>query len=265
MADYVAGVMEGASSMLTVFKWGAIGFGIILFISVIGFWFIRRKQYVYTCEIWGMKGGVPDTILTDKARQVKIYAKEGVASLLYFKKLKKYIKIPERDFFIGNKIRFWFRKDGDLTAIKTKEAGVFEENKPGKIKVGKKEIELQDNFYIPLVMEDINQKFAVMNVQYIDEDMRLAHKSTSKIVADMFNIHNWLKEYGHTILIVIAFLILILGAILWMDSVKDYYGAGDSVSKVSEESSQRMVQLNEKMTALIERIDTKVRAWDSNT
>jgi len=253
-----------AGLALTIIYWVVIGLILLVGIGGLIFWRIRAKRYIYKAEIWGSDGGIPDVLIVDKARPVKIRTKEGISSLLFLKKLKRYIKMPSRDFFKNNRVRFWFRKDGELTPMRVKkpliakllEAKPF--SKDGEFKtLNEQELQQLENdkaLFVPYVLEDVNKRFECSNVEFINEDMRLSHVSTGKIIREMFNIEKWLKEHGHTILLILGIIVMAISIILILDGSKDYYASANSVSEGTEKFLKRFDQSNELAIQTIEEL-----------
>jgi len=256
--EVVGKIIEGGSTVFIVLKWFAIIAGITLICGGIFWMWVNRKRYFYINEVWGSDGGIPDVLQTDKARPIKVRTKEGVSSLLYHKKLKKYWKMPLRTFFRGKKIRSWFRPDGELTAVKPVKVHLFE-GYPKPIDGEKaekimKQAEKDSKLFIPLVMEDINEKFAVLQVRMIDEDMRLAHTSTAKIVRDMFNVNKFFKEHGATILMIIGVLVMAISLILIIDGAKEYYKGGGDINEGLKTTAESIKKVNEGLVTAVEEL-----------
>ncbi|HEB46963.1 MAG TPA: hypothetical protein ENI22_00655 [Candidatus Pacearchaeota archaeon] len=225
-------IASGASSLVTAGKWISL---IILAVVVLGggwWWWYSRKKWSYIPEIWGSVGGVPDIIQVDKGKGIRIQSTEGVASLLYAKKLKRYLKMPQRDFFNEGKIRFWFRKDGELTPIKPIKIHFYDFGKSLEKKKSEiiKQAEESDELFIPLVLEDVNRKFAVAKVKYIDEDARLTYLSVNRIIRDTWTFQKFWDKHGTTIMAISMLLVFGIVILLILDGFQPYLDKGDVVA-----------------------------------
>ena len=256
----IFGGMLGAAGTI---KW--VMFGLLcaaLLFAII--WKLKHtKKYIYKPEVWGIVGGVPDLMQMDKGRPISVRTKEGVNSLIYFKRLKRYLKIPNRLFFVGKKIRFWFRQDGELTPIKPIKVGIFDFKK-GDLKENKaneimEQARKNEDIFIPLMMEDVNEKFAVMGVKYVNEDARLSHVSTGKIIREMFSMNKFLKEHGATILMIMGIIALAFSVILILDATKSYQDSGAGVAESSGKIVDRMDKINMKTDLYIENLDKLIK------
>lgn len=247
--DAFARFAAQGGTVLTVLKW--LGIGILaLIVFGGGFWWRwNKKRYIYTIEVWGSDGGIPDMLIVDKARPVKVRTKEGISSLLYIKKLKRYIKNPPRDFFRNNKIRFWYRKDGELTPIRIKKPFF-------RIKKEQPKESEDAQYFVPYVLEDVNERFEVSNVTFINEDARLSHVSTGKIIREMFNIEKFLAKHGNAILLILGVIVMAVALLLVLDGAKDYYGSAGSVASEAGAVSDNLKSLNEAMLQTLEELRT---------
>lgn len=267
----------GLGSALSGFFATAAGIKWVLIIVfccafIAGLWWLTfkgRKRYAYRPELWGNIGGVPEVLVADKARPIKIRTKEGINSLIYFKKLKRYLKMPNRLFFVGKKIRFWFRQDGELTPVRPIKIKIFDwkkDQKTGeKIITGnsaeaiKKQAIANEEIFIPAVLEDVNEKFAVMGVKFINEDARLAHVSTAKIIRDMFSVNKFFKEHGATIMMIIGVIALAFAFVLMADGMKEYSAQNEQIASSSSELAKSLDKINEQGINYLERLDTLIK------
>lgn len=256
-------VMTGVFSGVGIMKW--VLAGIIIIACGVGVWFLfkNKTNFRYKPEVWGLAGGLPDVLQADKAKPIRIRTKEGINSLLYFKKLKRYLKMPSRIFFVGKKIRFWYRPDAELTPIQPVKVHFFDRIKIGGVQKKHEEMlkqaEQNQDVFVPLVMEDVNERFAVMQVKFINEDARLSHVSTGKIIRDMFSINKFFKEHGATILMILGVIALAFAFILMADGMKDYNESGATVAEASGKIADRIDKSNEGMTILVDRIDSLIK------
>lgn len=262
-------VIEGAFSVAGILKWvlivvvaGLLVFGIIRFLKT-------RKRYIYKPEFWGISGGIPDVLMGDKARPIKVRTKEGINSLMFFKKLKRYLKMPNRLFFLGKRIRFWFRQDGELTPIMPVKVKVMDLKKDKitgeEIIEGESaekimdQVEKEKDFFVPLVMEDVNEKFAVMNVKFINEDARLSHVSTGKIVREMFSLNKFFKEHGATIMLILGIIVLAFAFVLMVDGMKEYSQQNEEIAAASGKLAERIDKINEGTIVVLEKLDSLIK------
>jgi uncharacterized membrane protein len=270
VADEVSQIGEKAMStgfaIAGIMKWILIG--IFAVGAIAGIWYLfarKKKRYIYKTEAWGSVGGVPDVLVSDKARPIKVRTKEGINSLMFFKKMKRYLKMPNRLFFIGKKIRFWFRQDGELTPIMLVKVKFFDfkfDKEAGeKIYVGEtaeqmmKQARDNEEIFCPAVMEDVNEKFAVLKVKFINEDARLSHVSTGKIVRDMFSINKFFKEHGATIMMIIGVIVLVFAFILMANGMKDIQDNSASVAEATSKLADRLEKVNEGTIQILERLN----------
>lgn len=248
--------LNAMSIAFTVVKWFSIG--LIILVAFGGFliYIKRKRRFIYSPEIWGNSGGLPEIIEREKARPVKVQVKQGISSLLFLKKLKRYIKLPDRNFIKGKKIRFWFRGDGELIPIKPIKISIIE-NITGRLKEKTKEEMLaqakeSEDIIIPACLEDVETKFVVIGVKLVNEDARLAHVYVNRIVEDMFDLKKWLDKYGTHILMILGLLIFAISLILIIDGLKEYYGGASSIGEANTKLIDRMDALNEKTLLIIE-------------
>jgi hypothetical protein len=259
-------VVNAGFAIAGVLKWILIA--ILIVGLLVGFFFFlkSRKKYIHKDEIWGSVGGIPDIIINDKSRPIKVRTKEGISSIMFFKKLKRYLKMPNRLFFIGKRIRFWFRQDGELTPIMPVKTKFFDwkfDREAGeKIWVGEsaenimKQARENEEIFCPVVLEDVNEKFACMKVKFINEDARLAHVSAAKIVRDMFSLNKFFKEHGATIMMILGVLVLVFAFVMFVDGTK---GMGDNNQAVADalgRVADRFDKVNEGTIQVLERLDS---------
>lgn len=277
MADEVFSgkVLNGAFATAGILKWILIAIVAGLLIFAIFRLFKSRKKYIYKPEFWGISGGVPDVLMGDKSRPIKVRTKEGINSLMYFKKLKRYLKMPNRLFFLGKRIRFWFRQDGELTPImpvrvqirdvkKDKATGheIIEGESADRIM---EQVEKDKEFFCPLVMEDVNERFAVMNVKFINEDARLSHVSTGKIIREMFSMNKFFKEHGATIMLILGVIVLAFAFVLMVDGMKEYSAQNEQIASASSKLAERMEKINEGTIAVLEKLDALIKKPTTTT
>lgn len=236
--------------------------GIIFVIGLIGgiigliYW--NRKRYKFKIEV---RDENDDVIATYKARAVVVRKSEGITSLLYIKKLKKYIKFPPRDYLKNNKIKMYYRPDGELSAIKTPKITIIDVI-TGKRKLRGDEIvasaEEVGKELMPLHTENIKQKMALAEVVWVDEDMRLSHVSTAKIIKDMFNFYSFIKEHGAMMLFIIGILMMGVVVVLISSSLMDYYKNQASVSAATEHMADNLDKMNKNSVDLIMKLNDMI-------
>jgi hypothetical protein len=258
-------VVSAVFNIAGILKWILIGVLVIAVLVAAYYLLFKKKRYIHKDEIWGSVGGIPDVILIDKSRPIKVRTKEGISSIMFFKKMKRYLKMPNRLFFNGKRIRFWFRQDGELTPVRPVKVRFFDwkfDKEIGeKVIVGPtadkimEQVALNESVICPAVLEDVNQKFAVMGIKFINEDARLAHVSTAKIVRDMFSIDKFFKEHGATIMMILGVIALAFAFILMVDGMKGYQEGSLAIVESSGKVAERMDKINEGSIQLLERLN----------
>ena len=97
-----------------------------------------------------------------------------------------------------------------------------------------KQAKANQEFFVPLVIEDVNERFSVMNVKFINEDARLSHVSTGKIVREMFSMDKFFKEHGATIMLIMGIIVLTFSFVLIVDGMKEYSAQNKDIAAASE-------------------------------
>jgi len=112
---------------------------------------------------------------------------------------------------------------------------------------------------MPMVSENIKQKMALAEVVWVDEDMRLSHVSTAKIIKDMFNFYSFLKEHGATMMLILGVLVMAISMVLVFSSISDFYKDNAKMSEMSGILANRLEEINKNSVDVIVKLNDLTR------
>lgn len=159
--------------------------GILIAISIIAgfiiYYYIQKKKFRNTIVIFEKINGRWTDTGKDKAMEIPL--KDIGGTIFYCKRRKKYLPMPSLQSGV-RKFYFAIREDGE---------------------------------WINIQLEDIDFKSKMLNISFIDKDMRYANKGIAKLLKDRFNKSSIWKEYAPIIVSVVFILIIAIATYLLFD------------------------------------------------
>jgi len=222
------------AGIVTWFARIIIGLIIIGALVTLYFWWDNHKKYRYAIKVWGMRDGNARIIDRDRGGYLKVGKDEFIFRL---RKNKRIIPPPQRDFDLGKEMWLWYRKDGELVPEKP---SVIINPTRHPIRAIKEKIGIPSSLqmskdassFIPMKHENLDKKFAELQVKFIDEDMRLARVNIAKTIKESFSLRKFWEKYQVIIMSTIFMVVFVVCIIMFFESLKSV-NAG--VAKLAQE------------------------------
>lgn len=190
--------------------WGTlliVFFIIIMIFALVGgiiVFIVWNKSYNQKVELWAKVNGVPQRIATYKAKWIKIAGKHSNEKLLYVRTVQRW-EFPRLMAGKNNWI-FWRRE--------------------------------QDNEWINILPEDVDEQSKTMKVKFTDGDVRMQRVANEKVLRDRLQKKkNWMEiiaQIGY----IIVFIFLILGLVVLFTQLKDLSASMETSSKAIEKMAE---------------------------
>lgn len=187
------------ASILVIFFIIIVIFAILGGITVLIIWNMSYNQKI---TLKGRVNGKPQIIATYKGKWIKVAGEHSNAKLLFIRGIKRW----ENPTLLSGKNHYVFWK---------------------------KE---QDNSWINIIDEDVDEKMRVMKIHFTDADIRMQEKANEKLLRDRLQKKkNWMEiiaQIGY----IIVFIFLIMGLVILFTQLK-------GLSKAMESSAQAVGEM----------------------
>ena len=178
-ADYIPNIGNKISLAVTLVTWLILLVVFTLVAIVVGFIIINKLKYKYNIVIFEKIGNRYEITTRDKAKRI-VFGEAG-DSVFYCRKRKKYLPLPSIQ---TGRRTYWF-------AIR------------------------DDDEWINIGIEDVNEKSKTMGIKFVDRDMKYARVAMQRNVKERFGDRKtFLQQYGG--LIAYTGLIAVIGIMVWL-------------------------------------------------